>query len=90
LKLAIEPLGCCSDKQKALSKIVLLTYHFLHEKSWLVKSNGSNVSGALVDSLVFPTIAFGGLMIEIVLMQFLAKVVGGFIWTVLIKKFKNV
>ena len=74
----------------ALSMIAdSLTYHFLHEKSWLVKSNVSNVSGALVDSLVFPTIAFGGLMIEIVLMQFLAKVVGGFIWTVLIKRFKN-
>jgi drug/metabolite transporter (DMT)-like permease len=58
--------------------------------AWFIKSNGSNVSGALVDSLVFPTIAFGGLMIEIVAMQFLAKVIGGFIWTVLIKKFQNV
>lgn len=66
-----------------------LTYHLLHQKSWFVKSNGSNVVGALVDSLVFPTIAFGGLMIEIVLMQFLAKVIGGFIWTILIKRFKN-
>ena len=63
-----------------------LTYHLLHQKSWFVKSNGSNVSGALVDSLVFPTIAFGGFMIEIVLMQFLTKVIGGFIWTFLLKQ----
>ena len=62
-----------------------LTYHFLHERSWFIKSNGSNVAGAAVDSLVFPTIAFGGLMMEIVLMQFLAKVAGGFIWTLFLK-----
>jgi uncharacterized PurR-regulated membrane protein YhhQ (DUF165 family) len=43
------------------------------------------LAGAAVDSLVFPTIAFGGLMIEIVAMQFISKVVGGFVWTKLIK-----
>jgi hypothetical protein len=75
----------------ALSMVAdTVTYHFMRHKTWFIKSNGSNVAGATVDSLVFPTIAFGGLMIEIVLMQFLAKVAGGFIWTVLIKKFKNV
>ena len=66
-----------------------LTYHFLHERSWFIKSNGSNVAGAAVDSLVFPTIAFGGLMMEIVLMQFLAKVAGGFIWTLFLKKLND-
>jgi len=67
-----------------------VTYHYLHEKSWFIKSNGSNLAGALVDSITFPTIAFGGLMIEIVLMQFVAKVAGGLIWTLLIKRIKNV
>lgn len=67
-----------------------ITYHFLHNKSWFVKSNGSNVAGAVVDSLVFPTIAFGGLMMDIVLMQFLAKVLGGLVWTYFIKRIRNV
>jgi hypothetical protein len=91
LNPATEIIAIASFVAFALSMVAdSLTYHLLHKKTWLIKSNGSNVAGALVDSLVFPTIAFGGLMIEIVLMQFLAKVVGGFIWTVLIKKFKNV
>lgn len=67
-----------------------ITYHFLHNRSWFVKSNGSNVAGAAVDSLVFPTIAFGGLMMDIVLMQFLAKVLGGLVWTYFIKRIRNV
>lgn len=48
--------------------------------SWLRRANGSNVAGAAVDSLLFPTIAFGAIMPQIVLMQFAAKVVGGAMW----------
>lgn len=48
--------------------------------SWLVRSNGSNVAGAAVDSLIFPTLAFGALIPHIVLLQFLAKVAGGALW----------
>lgn len=48
--------------------------------SWLKRSNTSNLAGAAVDSLVFPTIAFGALMPQIVLMQFLSKVAGGAVW----------
>lgn len=50
-------------------------------KSWTTRANGSNVAGAAVDSLVFPTIAFGALMPQVVLMQFVAKVAGGAMWT---------
>lgn len=48
--------------------------------SWLQRANGSNVAGAAVDSLVFPTLAFGVLMPHIVALQFIAKVAGGAIW----------
>jgi uncharacterized PurR-regulated membrane protein YhhQ (DUF165 family) len=48
--------------------------------SWLFRSNGSNVAGAAVDSLIFPTLAFGALMPHIVAMQFVAKVAGGAMW----------
>jgi uncharacterized PurR-regulated membrane protein YhhQ (DUF165 family) len=53
---------------------------------WIKRANISNTAGALVDSIAFPTIAFGSLMLEIVLLQFLAKVFGGFIWTLLLSK----
>ena len=66
-----------------------MVYHYLAHKSWTIKSNGSNVAGALADSVIFPTIAFGALMPEIVLMQFLAKVFGGAIWVFLITLFER-
>lgn len=55
--------------------------------SWMRRSNASNVGGAAIDSLLFPTIAFGALMPQIVAMQFIAKVIGGAFWTWAIKKF---
>ena len=48
--------------------------------SWLMRANGSNVAGAAVDSLIFPTLAFGVLMPHIVALQFVAKVAGGSLW----------
>ena len=48
--------------------------------SWMFRANGSNVAGAAVDSLVFPTLAFRALMPQIVLAQFAAKVAGGAVW----------
>jgi uncharacterized PurR-regulated membrane protein YhhQ (DUF165 family) len=52
--------------------------------SWMFRANGSNVAGAAVDSLLFPTIAFGALMPHIVAMQFVAKIAGGAVWVWLI------
>lgn len=52
--------------------------------SWFSRANKSNVAGAAVDSLVFPTIAFGSLMPGIILLQFAAKVFGGLVWAALI------
>ena len=49
--------------------------------TWLLRANGSNVAGAPVDSLIFPTLAFGVLMPQIVVAQFVAKVAGGAVWT---------
>lgn len=54
--------------------------------SWLFRANGSNVAGAAVDSLLFPTIAFGALMPHIVAMQFVAKVAGGALWAWLLSR----
>lgn len=54
--------------------------------SWLFRANGSNVAGAAVDSLIFPTLAFGVLMPQIVALQFVAKVAGGAIWAALLAR----
>lgn len=54
--------------------------------SWFKRSASSNVAGAAVDSLLFPTLAFGALMPQIVLMQFVAKVIGGTLWTLLLNQ----
>jgi hypothetical protein len=63
-----------------------LAYQLLRRRPYLQRSNGSNVVGAGVDSLMFPTIAFGGFLPHIVALQFVAKVAGGFVWSVLINQ----
>lgn len=59
-----------------------LAYHAMKDKSYMLRSNGSNVAGSAVDSLLFPAIAFGAFMPEIVALQFAAKVAGAFVWSV--------
>jgi hypothetical protein len=61
------------------------TYTRLRSRSWLVRSNGSNLVGAAVDSVMFPTIAFGMFLPHIVALQFVAKVGGGFVWSFLLR-----
>lgn len=64
-----------------------VVYALLGERSRLVKMNGSNVISAAVDSIVFPLLAFGfPLLWGIVLGQFVAKVLGGFLWSLLLSK----
>lgn len=63
-----------------------IVYHLLRDKPWMIRSNSSNVAGSAVDSIIFPTIAFGGLIPEIVAFQFCAKVFGGGIWSYWLKK----
>jgi uncharacterized PurR-regulated membrane protein YhhQ (DUF165 family) len=55
--------------------------------SWIKRANLSNTAGAAVDSVLFPTIAFGVLMPEIIALQFAAKVIGGGVWSYMFKKY---
>lgn len=52
--------------------------------SYLQRVNWSNSWSAAVDSLVFPTIAFGGFLPLVTLGQFVAKVFGGAVWSLLL------
>ena len=66
-----------------------VTFSALHKHSWLVKSNGSNAVGAAVDSVIFPTLAFGSFLPLIIAYQFAAKVAGGAIWSVIFQSQKS-
>lgn len=64
-----------------------LVYSMLGDQSKLLRMNGSNVLAAGVDSLVFPALAFGfPLLWPIVIGQFAAKVIGGFVWSLLLTR----
>jgi queuosine precursor transporter len=57
-----------------------LVYHAMRKFPKFAKINGSNAASSLVDSIAFPTIAFGSFLPMIVLGQFVAKLLGGYIW----------
>lgn len=63
-----------------------IAYHLLGGYPRWLRINGSNVPSALVDSLIFPTLAFGGFLWPIVLGQFAAKVLGGLVWSVVLNR----
>jgi queuosine precursor transporter len=60
-------------------------YSALRSKSWLTRSNGSNVVGAAVDSILFPTLAFGVFLPYIIALQFAAKIGGGALWSLALR-----
>jgi queuosine precursor transporter len=63
-----------------------LAYHLARRRPWLQRANTSNLAGALVDSIAFPTLAFGALLPGIVALQFAAKVTGGLVWSLLLTR----
>lgn len=71
----------------AAGTVDAVVYHYLGGYPRWLRINGSNVPSALVDSLIFPTLAFGAFLWPIVLGQFLAKVLGGFVWSLVFEGF---
>ncbi len=63
-----------------------IVYQALRRFSWFTRVNGSNTAGAIVDSIIFPTVAFGAFVPERVAMQFAAKIAGGAAWSFLLRK----
>ena len=62
-------------------------YHALRKKEWIIRANGSNIPASIVDSILFPFIVFGFVIPEVFLYQFLGKVGGGAIFSMLIEDF---
>ena len=56
-------------------------YHLLRHQRFMARSNASNIAGAAADSIIFPTIAFGGFSIAVTVLQFSAKALGGLFWS---------
>jgi hypothetical protein len=65
-----------------------VVYHLLRKKDWYTRANGSNVAGSAADSILFPTLAFGSFMPLVILAQFVAKVFGGALWALLLKRWR--
>lgn len=65
----------------AAATVDTLVYQLMGKYPRWLRINGSNVPSAFVDSLVFPTLAFGTFLWPVVLGQFVAKVFGGFVWS---------
>lgn len=62
-------------------------YSLLGDKTRFIKINGSNVVSSAVDSFLFPVLAFGWPPLwGIVAGQFIAKVGGGFVWSIILTK----
>lgn len=61
-----------------------LIYHVFEDRDWLTRSNASNIPSAMVDSIVFPTIAFGAFSATITFSMFAAKVAGGVLFSLLL------
>jgi queuosine precursor transporter len=70
----------------AAATVDTAVYHLLGKHPRWLRINGSNVPSAFVDSLVFPTLAFGAFLWPIVLGQFAAKVLGGLVWSLVFKQ----
>lgn len=84
------PIALASLVAFAVAAIVdTVTYHLLGKQARLVRVNGSNILSAAVDSLIFPTLAFGGLLWPIVIGQFIAKVLGGLMWSLVLTRMRR-
>lgn len=58
-----------------------LVYAALGRSGWLTRANSSNAVSAVVDSLIFVPTAFGALLWPVIVMQVVAKIIGGFCWS---------
>jgi hypothetical protein len=70
----------------AAALIDAFVYQAMRFRPWMQRANGSNAAGAITDSVLFPTLAFGVFLPHIVALQFAAKVAGGAVWAYLLRR----
>lgn len=64
-------------------------FQLVRRSSRVKRMNVSNSVSAAVDSILFPTIAFGGFLPLITLGQYAAKVAGGAIWAAILNRLQT-
>mgnify|MGYP000030828572 CR=1 FL=1 len=69
----------------ATATVDALVYHRLGNYPRWLRINGSNVPSAAVDSLLFIRLAFGTFLWPQIVGQFLAKTLGGLLWSLLFR-----
>ena len=62
-------------------------YDLLKERTYMIRANGSNVVGAALDSILFPTLAFGAFLPWAIAGQWVAKTFGGAVWAWVLDRF---
>lgn len=91
LNIGAWRIAAASTGAFALSASVdALAYYVMIKRGWRrwERMNGSNFFGAMVDSLAFPILAFGWPpMWNICAGQFIAKVGGGLLWSLVLARF---
>lgn len=71
----------------AAATIDAIVYHLSSRVEWLERCNRSNIAGAAVDSIAFQSIAFGWAF-PFIFAQFVAKVAGGLVWSLILARFR--
>lgn len=67
-----------------------LVYHWRRRRPWEERANTSNIAGAVVDSIVFPAIAFGfPLSATFVMSLASVKIAGGYVWSLILRERGN-
>ena len=61
-------------------------YHFLRDRLWYERVNGSNIGGAATDSLVFVALWPFGFQFTYAFTLFAAKVAGGVVWATVLRE----
>lgn len=64
-------------------------YTLVRRRPWMVRANISSFFAAAADSFIFPTLAFGAFLPRIVLAQWLAKVAGGVLWSLVFSRWRS-
>jgi hypothetical protein len=62
-----------------------IIYQAARRLPWIERSNLSNIGGAAADSIAFQTLAFGW-SFPLIFAQFTAKVAGGVIWSLVLRR----
>lgn len=72
-----------------VSGVDYLVYQILINKIPSIKVNTSNVFSAVIDSMIFPTLAFGTFLPYVTVLQIFAKMGGGILWFYILSRHLN-